>query len=355
MNVALDLIMPHLSRWRTFSLIVDAFEPMHTFLSRMQGSTPNLLELSLYNNSSAASFDPSELFHPVHLRTAIKLPPDVAPKLEVFCVWAVHILWSHFPFSNLTNLELAYHAPDVQPTFAEFDDMLRASPNLQSLTLIDSGPAASSRYGFENTSILLPSLTELTFGCFYDLQYTIHLLQFLRIPNLRKLTLQELCDADFGPFIKAIGGPPGLFPRVETLVLSSIEANDASAFSHLFSSFSDLKRLEVDCNDLEPVLLYPLIGSPGRPDLPRNVLCPKLSAIKVAGLSNYVRAFVERRLAGDTSPIKEVYINSKDEVTPEDYMWLEKHVETVATYYDSDNETEDENIDEDEDDGEDDG
>ncbi|KDQ15580.1 hypothetical protein BOTBODRAFT_31473 [Botryobasidium botryosum FD-172 SS1] len=300
MNVVLDLIMPHIARWCAFSLIVDAFEPMHTFLARMQAPAPNLRELELYNN---AELDTLEAFSPPHLRTPIKLPHNVAPKLERFSVWSVHILWPVFPFTNLIHLELAYHTPDVRPSWGDFIGMLNASPNLRSLALIDSWPPLSSYAACEGPTVQLPSVVEFKLVLSSEPPDLIHLINTLRMPNLRKLHLGDLIEANFAPFIKAIGGPPAVFPLVESLTIFSITCDDTAAFTHMFFSFPNLQYLDVDCDNLDPSLLYSLVGVAGRSDLPRNTLCPKLSTIKCTGLNPYVRSFVEGRLAAGAASI----------------------------------------------------
>ncbi|CAL1713109.1 unnamed protein product [Somion occarium] len=170
------LILPRVSQWRTFELIVSDFSLMAIVLKNLSAcpAAPILESLSLYNHDNIEDMDH---FEPAALRDVPELLFNGnVPRLKKIALWGVHLLWERTPFlKNLEEIELAYHAEDVRPSYKVFTNMLKESPNLRSLALCNSGPAGgpvdwleSVTEGHEGepvppptTQISLPSLNQL--------------------------------------------------------------------------------------------------------------------------------------------------------------------------------------------------
>jgi hypothetical protein len=224
-KLAVSLIIPHVSRWRSLELMVVDYPYMHHALGEMTQcvSAPLLETLQLYfyeDHSDADHFQPAELRDPGFVLFSGK-----APKLSNVALWGVHLGWSQSSvyLRNLTDLELAYLAMDVRPTFKELATILHGCPHMHTLTLCLAGPAGETRGdwmdSFDEKDILeaaargegesqsivmlnLPSVRNLSL-LYHSPEYASRLLSHMSVPNVTKLML-DFEDDDYTIFADAL-------------------------------------------------------------------------------------------------------------------------------------------------------
>ena len=319
-----------------------------------------------------------------------------APRLNAVAFWGVHLPWTEegAPFlKGLVDLELAYHAVDVRPSFRDFARILRSSPDLPTLTLSLSCPEepptewpasflsdpnepdpAADPYA----PLTLRKLRELTLA-YLEPSVIMALLSRLRLPALTELAL-DLEDDDFsevlGYLASARSLPPP--PTVSPLALrgpgvAGAAPGEATGRS-LLAGLTHLKVSSLPCQhglvldayrqlgrltslnlnmlylDDDPwiALLHPQpaggegmgegAGTTGAPDV---LLLPRLERLTTTGVDgDRVRALVEARLEGG-APLKEVLMNQEDYVSDEDEEWLAAHLERFEVFEGSDDEDDD--------------
>ncbi|KAJ6492801.1 hypothetical protein C8R47DRAFT_422342 [Mycena vitilis] len=213
MEAVLQLLLPSAARWRTFELRTDTWAPIFVFLlhTRKVGSSLRTLEKLHLARCNTYFASKGRLFEPVMLRQHLPLfggEQARVPRLREVMLTGVHIDWSAPPRMNLTKLELKYQAADVMPTVAHFTQILAASPNLEVLEIVGSGPQftavvdgassiATHGEGGEadgralRGTIKLARVTRCTFG-FVDVNYAVQLLALFNLPALRELSLQDV-------------------------------------------------------------------------------------------------------------------------------------------------------------------
>ena len=240
MNAVFSLLLPHLSRWKSLSILTDCWAPMYTaltvinpFITRF--GAPLLESLSLMRCNDLISFSP--LFQPPHLKEPkflnrnnnnshnpdIEWCPNMIPSLKYLSLRGVHVDWETLGDSlstgggcgGLISLELASHSHDVRPSPEQFHKILSSSSGLRNLVLSASGPSIP-----EDTSddvdyycrvpALLPHLRNITIGYRTAMEGRIAL-GLIDAPNTKGLVLEDATyvgDPDVinaGPLLSYIG------------------------------------------------------------------------------------------------------------------------------------------------------
>ncbi|KAH9891638.1 hypothetical protein C8Q73DRAFT_80790 [Cubamyces lactineus] len=227
----MDLIVPHVAHWQALQIMVSFYPHMHRALEALgrAGPAPLLEVLQLYHYEDT---DEHLTFrHPALREQPFRLFDGVAPRLTHVALWGVHLPWARdaSPFlTGLTDLELAYHARDVRPSFYEFARILRASPDLRTLTLCLSCPAgtpsdwpssglpdveppADSSVAMDvdaSAPLVLPKLTDLVLA-YLEPSYLLSLLPRLVLPALTSLAL-DLEEDDYTDVLKYLASPHSL-------------------------------------------------------------------------------------------------------------------------------------------------
>ncbi|KAG5636606.1 hypothetical protein H0H81_007431 [Sphagnurus paluster] len=241
MHATMSLILPHLSRWRTFSLLTDVWAPMYLALRYIQPAlttvgAPALESLTLMRCNDFVSY--KQMFHPPEMKDPIFLhlgensiaPHLILPRLRSLVLCGVHVDWASLPTilshsqPGLDTLDLSYHCLEVRPSLSEFHQILSTCPRLEKLTVNGSGPCIPDNL-FEGVSVLsdtlppipLPRLREITVGYRdWSLLDGQTVLELLDAPNAKTLTLEDgtLPDmhmvADAGSLLAYLG--TGRFP-----------------------------------------------------------------------------------------------------------------------------------------------
>ncbi|KAI0954201.1 hypothetical protein AcV7_007498 [Taiwanofungus camphoratus] len=237
MHTALHILLPHIQRFRTLTILTDRWAPMHIALKYLSvGAThgvtnepeppraPLLESLALMRcnefASYASEFTPKGFENPTFLPFGGSLDSSAfehgmehlttispaLPRLKNLTLSGVHVQWSLLPlllphpsFSpqsfGLHTLELSYHCREVRQSHAELRALLERSLHLQELTLRVSGPRASSNgtrhsRAWAQSRISLPRLTTFTLG-YDDRRVTTEVFQMIHMPNVQDFTLEN--------------------------------------------------------------------------------------------------------------------------------------------------------------------
>ena len=336
MSDAISLLLPHIARWKSFTILTDTWEPMYTALSLINPSitqygAPQLQALSLMRCNDYVSF--SRRFQPRHLRDLGFLAPyttksrkNLLPRLKHLSLRGVHVDWDSLSDllldSSLSTLELASHPKDVRPSMSQFHKLLSSTPSLRSLSVIGTGPEGpgseeDSAHNYE--SIHLPHLNKVTMG--YRTETGARsLFHFLDAPNATSLTLEDTSypadpsDVNAGPILNYLGtkqcdgndhaldttqqppeagekrrkrsiceyhsesstpkSSPSVFPRLQEVTLRNIK----STFHPLASfirSLSNVTHLELVNTSMLAVQALVPYATPAAISCP----CPKLSSL----------------------------------------------------------------------------
>ncbi|KAF8895400.1 hypothetical protein BD779DRAFT_1608982 [Infundibulicybe gibba] len=220
LNEILDLIIPHADKWRSFELAVSFYRYMYTLLSRLEkcAAAPLLEVLMLYHYETC---DDYEAFAQPEFNDSFLLFHGNAPRLRETAFWGVHIAWE-----PSLELELAYHAKDVRPSFSVFQQLLDASPNLRTLTLCLLGPRG-------------------------------HFAQQLAQPMP--------------------GKTKSLLAGLAHLKISGLPCSNRAA-EEMFVQLGELKSVNLNCSGAEE----PRAGTGGK-----NVYCPRLETLTTTGIDGH--------------------------------------------------------------------
>ena len=236
MNTVLALLLPHISRWKSLSILTDCWGPMYTALSAINPfitrlGAPLLESLSLMRCNDLISFSPR--FQPQNLKEPAFLKrganethsdlercPNILPSLKYLSLRGVHVDWDTLSDSlstsdnSLTYLELAWHSHDVRPSPDQFHKILSSNSDLRSLRLSGSGPSILG----DTVSIVqhdyipahLPHLRNISIGYRTAVEGRL-VLELLDAPNVKALALEDTTyvgDPDAingGPLLSYIG------------------------------------------------------------------------------------------------------------------------------------------------------
>lgn len=350
-NTILDIIIPHVAQWRLLELSVSFYVYMHTALSRFAEcpSAPLLEVLWLYHYEDGGNElnDEDVEFEPPKFNTAFLVFNGIAPNLQTVTLWGVHLDWERsLPmFTGLRDLELAYHAKNVRPSFATFSQILAASPELNNLTLCLSGPA--EHQGVDNewgtVPIEVPSVKDLVL-CYHDPAYIIALMRLLCTPNVTSLVL-DYDGADYSEFARALTLPmPGksksLLAGLAHLKIGGFPCNRESA-EMLFDQLSGLHSINLNCLGDEEELFFELLLRPTIRSIPSlKTYCPNLNSIWTSGITGeQMKKLIDTRKAAGV-PIKRVFMSSQDTPSARDEKWIKDHVESLEYFDPSDSEEE---------------
>ncbi|KAF8806737.1 hypothetical protein BYT27DRAFT_7190385 [Phlegmacium glaucopus] len=238
MNTVLALLLPHLSRWKTLSILTDCWAPMYTALNAINPfitrfGAPLLESLSLMRCNDLISFSPQfqpqQLRDPAFLKTNDTRPdsehhPNILPSLKYLSLQGVHVDWDTLSDSlstsetGLTSLELAWHSNDVRPSSDQFHKLLSSNSGLRNLILSGSGPSIPEgdntvvhhHHHHDYVPVHLPHLRNITVGYRSAVEGRMAL-ELLDAPNAKELTLEDATYAgdpevvDAGTLLSYIG------------------------------------------------------------------------------------------------------------------------------------------------------
>ncbi|KAJ6559236.1 hypothetical protein DFH09DRAFT_523809 [Mycena vulgaris] len=329
--IIMDMITPHVHQWRVFEVTVSFYTYMYEVLSRLAQcpAAPLLEELGLYDYEDS---DEYEVFQPADLATPFLPFHGIAPNLRNVAFWGVHLAWEEALsfLQGLREIELAYHAKDVRPSFAAFRAMLDASPELELLSLCLSGPSGDMEV------VEVPSLRNLVL-CYLESEYVQPLVQALALPGLEELTL-DFHQEDYTDFAKQLAGPArgqsrSLLAGLTSLKLTGLPSDDASS-ELVMAQLGGLKKIDLNCT--EDQRYFDLLQKMKKPPAP--VFCQKLETVRLSGIEGkQVRRLVAARKAAG-APLSKVLVSDRDYVDDRDEKWLRANLETFNFFEPSDSE-----------------
>jgi len=194
----MEWLGPSHPRWRTLSILTDNWEPMQTFLaySTMFSSLPTLETLSLNRCNAYAGLPGTtpDSYTPIALFGG----NAQLSKLKHVVLSGVHIDYSCSGFKDLLSLDLRNQSHGVSPTLQELCQILTASPELNSLSLVALSPSCS--HGLEelkDAPITMSQLKSLTMG-WWNVGDAAELLGVFRIPAVENLSLEDVGSSLLG-------------------------------------------------------------------------------------------------------------------------------------------------------------
>ncbi|KAH7906059.1 hypothetical protein BJ138DRAFT_675108 [Hygrophoropsis aurantiaca] len=353
LNALLDILVPHVQRWRTFELGVFSYALMFPTLLKLSApSVPAAIRLECLKLYHHGEFDPTTLPFPEYSAPLTLFGGEV-PRLQTLALWCVHVDWNQnwlAGATQLVDLTLAYHADDVRPSWAAFARVLRGCPALKNLTLTASGPAGApgvwhaDGMDVEDKDVLngvieLPELTDLVLS-FYVADYITAIMRKLALPSLKGLSL-DLKDGDFSDFVLQLSGPAptpsGVKPDTHSSVLDGLENLEIlglpcnnSVVNDLYAKLSNLQSLQLYMDDLDSIFFSSLGTGKGK------IWLPALAKLTISGVSgsDMREMITARREAG--YPLKIVSMEGSENVDKSDVEWLRENVEEFDFLGDTD-------------------
>ena len=353
LTAILDIIVPYVAQWRLLEVSVSYYVYMHTLLFRLSqcpcAPLLEILSLHHYEDGGNATDDLDERFEPPELDTRFLIFNGVAPNLTAVTLWGVHLDWDRSLsfLTNLRELELAYHAKNVRPSFATFTKLLAASPDLQTLTLCLSGPAEHNDMDNEwSTDIIEVHSIKGLVLCYHEPKYIIALMRILCTPNVTSLVL-DYDGVDYTEFVQALAKPmtgksKSLLAGLEQLKIAGLPCNTKSAEMFL-DQLAGLQTLNLNCLGEEELFFDLLWRTPtAQSGAPTKTYCPNLHTIWTTGIYGLqMKMFIEMRQAAGM-PIKRVFMSQEDAVGEKEERWIKDHVESLEFFEPSDSEDIDE-------------
>jgi len=288
-------------------------------------------------------------FKPTHLRDPFPvLFSGNAPNLTHIALWGVHIAWSvteNTFLRNLKDLELAYHAEDVRPSWEEFKQIMVGSPELDTLSLCLSGPSGQPSEWRLETPIELVGLKNLTLA-YHPPAYISALIKLLNMPNVTSLALDFESD-DFSAFAWQLATPrtgttKSLLKGLEHLKISGLPCGQGT-IDVMYEQLGNLRSINLKMNDdFLDEMFFLRLGKPipsSSTTAPAAFYCPNLDTLTTSGIDGRaMRLFVEARKKAGV-PVKRVFMSEEDSVDISEEVWLRDQLETFELYEPSDEET----------------
>ncbi|KAE9404063.1 hypothetical protein BT96DRAFT_955791 [Gymnopus androsaceus JB14] len=342
----LDVIIPAVDRWRLFSVNASHYDSIYLILERFSKcSSAQLLEiLEMYHNEDCEEF---ETFSPPELNTRFLPFNGNAPNLKSVAFWGVHIDWdaSLSLLNDLRDLEIAFHADDVRPSFQTFSDILAGSPELEALSLCLSGPA-DKKEDWGTTPIEMTSVKKLTL-CHHEPAYIESLLPLLHLPNVIDLLL-DYDSNDYTEFTLLLAKPlPGrtksLLAGLEQLKINCLPSSQ-NARQLVLEQLLNLKTIILNCTGDEEEFferLMELKQTPSKAGTSQSVaFCPHLTTLITTGIDGAaMRKFVEARKQGG-APLSKVSMSEEDFLEEKEEKWLREHLVELDFFEPSESEEE---------------
>ena len=188
---AMDILHPSIWRWKSFQLSVPTRPQAHGALSRCREKAPMLevLQVRVFNSMQDDHYSPPPL----------PLFDGHFPRLSVCSFNSFNFGWDLCMVRGLRVLELGGYWNNFAPAVDVILDILRASPQLEELSLrnmSDVDPETCAMYEhephldkrFPSHMIQLPRLTKMTFH-YSGIQRTRTILSQIAFPALEKIAL----------------------------------------------------------------------------------------------------------------------------------------------------------------------
>ncbi|KAK2467634.1 hypothetical protein APHAL10511_000489 [Amanita phalloides] len=315
---ALSLLLPHLHRWHSLTILTDTWMPMFLALNIINPAittygAPTLESLTLMRCNDFVSFSPA--FRPRRLMLPAFLgrkgkqdhldPVAMLPKLKHLHLTGVHLDWpalasavERSQVGGLTSFSLGSHSVQVRPNSTDFARLLQASPALEALSVTGSGPVPL----FSSTSpspqkVRLDKLRKLVIG-YRSLREASAVFDAISAPGVKEMVIEDVShpadvyDVDGNDVLACLLSEqevrqreepqhttPSPFLEVEELTLKNTKLGkrsvDQETLRPVLKGAKKLKRLVVEDIAVEVVLLSLFPDPAGCPP------CPELESLVV--------------------------------------------------------------------------
>ncbi|KAF9533062.1 hypothetical protein CPB83DRAFT_832174 [Crepidotus variabilis] len=342
-NTIFRLITPHVRRWRALHLKIcdNSCKALARQYLSTCGPAPNLETLQLYHFED---YRTTQNLYLATYRPPVVVFDNSLPRLTNVSLIGVNLPWEKSPYlKGLRNLELALHPENIRPTYQLWSEILAQSPDLETLCLHYSGPKSMGldeepAWPSVQQVVSLSKLQALTLTDL-DPDYISGLLERLRIPNIRQLTL-DLPDQDFSSFLEvltksatAVHNSSGelnvnsSLQHLRAIAVYALEC-DSESWTRFLKSASNVQLLEVDFSRLPRKLWRAFMDGLSSSSLDSqgiiSPLLPELQVLKVRGLSR------EQLYKGPSCGYRETalqYISSISWIAGKNEGWKENGVE----------------------------
>ncbi|GBE84943.1 hypothetical protein SCP_0701250 [Sparassis crispa] len=340
------LIFPHVSRWRTFRLMLKEHMNMKLSIEELCGcgAAPLLEELYLDVAEAKYYFLIPVICNPKHQEPIMFR--GFAPKLTHVSIRGAPVPWNRFDFvGGMVRLELAYHSHAFRPNFDAFAHMLCTSPELHTLILRNSGPIHCFKVldghivpddiGFRTIS--LPSVKKLVLTFEGDDAASVpSLVECLELPNVTDLQL-SLRGKDLSDFLYSLARPSLSTGKAILAGLRSLKlfgfACSSTAVAEAYGALANVISLNLNFAWIGKgwyrFLLDPFHMSRPTAEAATDrplAFCPQLTTLICTGLNGgELRDLVEARRAAGV-PLQRLFVNREDYVEVETTAWLRAEV-----------------------------
>lgn len=370
----LDLLEPHVRRLQSLEVMVNYWKQMSLvlkFFGRCPAA-PMLEILQLYHYETEEGRLPSHEIPEEDRKQDFVLFHGNTPLLVDVALWGVHLDWEKSTFlRNLRSLELAYHQPSLRPSFKQFARMLKESPDLEILTISESGPQGdpvdwlqSVTGGGEDgateldpatvtTTIELPRVKEFVLA-FFEPPYAQQLMDRLVFTSLTSLTLDSEDGDDFTDFITSLARPhrvtgKSILCNLDFLALNGLGSCRQDVITEFLSQLHNVVTLRLNLDHVDLHWFFPLIP----PAEARGGYLPRLQTLYIGGIpgAQTLELVKARRAAG--IPLVHLFMNRIDELFKSEAKWLRSEasgLKTFELFEDSDDEDDIVEVDMDDDD-----
>jgi hypothetical protein len=355
MNIVFTLLLPHLSRWKSLSILTDCWAPMYTALTAINPvithiGAPLLESLSLMRCNDLISFSPifqpQKLKEPEFLTRGGQNSECPIPSLKYLSLRGVHVNWDSLgdilstSETGLTCLVLGAHSDEVRPSRNQLFKILSSSIGLRNLVLSASGPSLSASASGPSTSSAvqndrasLPHLRNLTIG-YRTAMEGIVALNLINAPCTKKLVLEDatyvgdLNDINAAPLLSYFGTGQFVgthqnsllvpFPLLERLILTRVKTS-SQIFTEFFRSplSSNLLHLELKGMSMEAIhALLPDENCYTNLNSGCPLACPKLRSLCISQVEQLDVEFIignfDRQTMDGACPLEKVdiYVNA---------------------------------------------
>lgn len=324
MRRTLTLLLPHLHRWKSVSILTDTWAPMHAALCLInpavtQHGAPMLERVSLMRCNELPSywtvFQPEETRDPAFLSCS---PSQVVlgnalPKLKHIALEGVHADWDILRVTlqaggTLESLAMRYHSMEVRPTLAQYNGLLSAVPRLRRLAVKCSGArvscaAEASVPRLERVS--LPALRTLALG-YQSTSEGESALEMLHAPGMQNLELEDkshwASEAEGSEDVLAFltdtesnsATSQPLFPLLTSITLTRVDA-PAESLHAFFRAHPNVSSVTL-C-DMTPGALRALLPATNSRTQVTECAFPALRDVRVVGVHSEREGLGEKEKA----------------------------------------------------------
>ncbi|KAJ7182903.1 hypothetical protein C8R43DRAFT_968452 [Mycena crocata] len=245
MTAAMAVLLPHLGRWRSLSILTDLYAPMDAALRPLEAylttyTAPHLESLRLMRCDAYISHCITSISETDHVFMTFATDcPFLFPSLKHLALRGVPSAWGalagHIP-EDLQTLELSYHASAEQPSIPELARLLSAASHLTRLVMNGSGPLlfdsdvdpSTPTDNSGTAPISLPELKSLLLG-YTSSEAGLAFFHLLSAPNVQTLTLEDTSV------------PAAMIPIDAAPLLAHLFPPAAAPEAHPFPALADLR------------------------------------------------------------------------------------------------------------------